>query len=332
MDDLWQRCLEQYLVQLWQRSHSQETLRSYGGTLRRFFADYPKNPDQITRADVEQFLERPCASWRNRGEAPSIATRNARLAVLSSFYKYATTYTIEGEDGNPVPILQRPSPTTGVRRGRPNRSYRALSFEELQRFFAAIPRNTIIGLRDRALFLAYFWTARRRNEILYLRWGDIERTMFVESNGTRREGWQYHFYGKGRSTEEDVAELPGSAKAAIDEYLVASGRMATMTAESYVFADTRNLAWRKGKPMGIDVVTKAIKKYARLAGLDAERISIHSLRHSAARIRHENGSGIREIQHLLRHQSIATTDLYLRALISPADPGAKLLESKFGDL
>lgn len=328
----WRKCMEQYLVQLYHRSQSQNTLDQYHRTLRAFFSEYPKYPDQITRADVETFLERPSASWRNKGCAPSTATRNQRIAVLSSFYSYAATYTITGEDGNPVPLLQRPAPTIGMRRGHPARSYRALSFEELQRFFSCIPRDTVLGLRDRAIFLVYFWTARRRNEILYLRWGDIERGVIVEKDGSRREGWLYRFTNKGHATQEDVAELPRLAKLAIDEYLLASGRMATMTAESYVFTDTRNLAHRKGKPMGIDVVTKAIKKYATLAGLPAERVTIHSLRHSAARERYSAGEDIRSIQRLLRHSDLGITDRYLSILMGTADHGARLLEERFGGL
>src|SRR5258708_3031850 len=205
---LWQKCAEEIIVQIYRRSNSIESLRKYTQILRQFFKIYPTYPDQITRADVEEFMERPSESRRNQGAEVKIATRNLRLTVLSSFYQYAATYTIAGENGTPTPLLQRPAPTIGVARGRPNRSYKAMSSEELQRFFSCIPRDTVLGLRDRALFLCYFWTARRRSEIRLLRWGDIEKTTFVERDGTRREGFQYHWFGKGHSTEEDVAELP----------------------------------------------------------------------------------------------------------------------------
>ncbi|MFL5624003.1 MAG: tyrosine-type recombinase/integrase [Ktedonobacteraceae bacterium] len=330
--ELWRKCAEQFIVQIYRRSNSVESLRKYTQVLKQFFAIYPKYPDTITRADVEEFMERPSESTRNRGATVTNATRNLRLTVLASFYRYASTYTIAIEEGTPEPLLQRPAPTIGVARGRPNRSYKAMSYEELQRFFAVIPRDTVLGHRDRALILTYYWTARRRSEILNLKWGDIEKTTFVERDGTRREGFQYRWFGKGHSTEGDVAELPGPAKAAIDAYLVASGRLATMTPESYVFAGTRNLPERRGKPMGSDVIAKTLKKYAYLAGLDAERLSIHSFRHSAARIRFESGEELRSVQRLLRHSSIATTDRYLSILLSPADNGVKLLEEKFGNL
>ena len=281
-------------------------------------------PEDYTRQDVEWYAHRPSQSPRNRGGLPRNATINQRITIVSSFYNYAATYTVPGQDGKPTPLLQRPSPTIGIKMTRPDRAYRALSYEELKRFFAVIPKDTIRGLRDRALFLTYFWTARRRSEIMRLRWGDIERSTIVDQDGTRREGWLYHFYGKGHSTEEDVAELPGPAKAAIDEYLIASGRMATMMPDSPIFLTRRKTA------MGSSHIAATLKFYAEQAGLDVERVSVHSLRHTSARERYHSGSDIREIQKLLRHQSLATTDVYLRSLTGTADEGARRLEGRLG--
>lgn len=291
-------------------------------------------PDMYTREDVEFFLHRLTNGRSKRGTPPSASTINYRLAAVSSFYNFAATYTIEGEDGKPEPILKRPSPTIGVVRGKTNRVYKAMSFEEVQRFFAVIPRDTIRGLRDRAIFLMYFWTARRKEEIARLRWGNLEQSIIVERDGTRRTGWLYHFFGKGHSTEEDVAELPALAKAALDDYLIASGRMATMQADSPLFVqEPRINGWI---PDGYEKmcltgtsIHRRFKVYARAAGLDATKLSVHSLRHTAARERYHAGSDIREIQRLLRHTSIATTDVYLRALTGTEDTGAKLLEGRF---
>ena len=105
---------------------------------------------------------------------------NQRLAILSSFYAFASTFTITGPDGRPQVLLQRPSPTLGLRHKRPERTYRAFSEDELDRFFSVIPTDTVKGLRDRAIFLLYFWTARRREEIARLRWGDIEQATIVD--------------------------------------------------------------------------------------------------------------------------------------------------------
>ena len=291
---------------------------------------------------MEDFLHRPSISRRNVGAVPATATMNQRLAILSSFYKFAGTFTIPGPDGRPRPLLQTPSPTLGLRHRRPDRTYRAFSEQELDRFFDVIPTDTVKGLRDRAIFLLYFWTARRREEIARLRWGDLEQTTFVDEGGQRRRGWRYRFYGKGKRGEEDWAELPGPAKQAIDRYLIAARRMKTMRSEDPLFIAIGpeqgggkpgvTLPPDDHTPLTSRTIAHTLKQYARLAGIDAKRLSIHSWRHTAAQQRYQAGEDVRSLQRLLRHSNIATTDIYIRGLTGTADPGANLLEKHFAHL
>ena len=74
----------------------------------------------------------------------------------------------------------------------------------------------------------------------------------------------------------------------------------------------------------------AFRGYVRAAGLEDERhLSIHSLRHSACRLRFQAGEDIVSLKNLLNHSSLQTTDLYLRRLVGMVDHGASLLEKKF---
>lgn len=343
----WERCLVNFLRQLYEHSRSEKSVRDYRRTLLTFFSSSarggpPKHPEDYTREDVEDFLHRPSTSSRNWGASPSTATMNQRLAILSSFYKFAATFTIPGPDGRPRSLLQTPSPTLGLRHKRPDRSYRAFSDEELDRFFDVIPTDTVKGLRDRAIFLLYFWTARRREEIARLRWGDIEQTTFVEAQGQRRQGWRYRFYGKGKHGEEDMAELPVPAKQAIDRYLIAARRMKTMQPDDPLFVaiGPEQGGGKRGVTLPSDdhtsltshAIAHALKQYARQAGIEEGRLSIHSWRHTAAHQRYQAGEDVRSLQRLLRHSNIATTDIYIRGLVGTADPGASLLEERFSHL
>jgi len=343
----WERCLANFLRQLFERSRSEKSVRDYRRTLLTFFSSSahggpPKHPEDYTREDVEDFLHRPSTSSRNWGAPPSTATMNQRLAILSSFYRFAATFTIPGPDGRPQPLLQTTSPTLGLRHKRPDRSYRAFSDEELDRFFDVIPTDTVKGLRDRAIFLLYFWTARRREEIARLRWGDIEQTTFVDAQGQRRPGWRYRFYGKGKRGEEDMAELPAPAKQAIDRYLVAARRMKAMRPEDPLFVaiGPEQGGGKRGvtlppddhTPLTSRAIAYALKQYARQAGIEEGHLSIHSWRHTAAHQRYQAGEDVRSLQRLLRHSNIATTDIYIRGLVGTADPGANLLEGRFAHL
>ncbi len=344
----WERCMAQFLRQLYDRSRSEKSVRDYRHTLLAFFSSSaqsgpPKHPEHYTREDVEDFLHRPSTSTRNAGAAPSIATMNQRLSILSSFYTFAATFTLPGPDGRPKTLLQSPSPTLGIRHRRPDRVYRAFDESELDRFFDLIPTDTVIGLRDRAIFLLYFWTARRREEIARLKWGDIEQaTIIDERSGGRRQGWRYRFYGKGKRGQEDMAELPMPAKLAIDRYLVAARRMQTIRHSDPLFVaiGPEQGGGKRGvtlpaddhTPLTSHAIAYALKKYAQLAGIDAQRLSIHSWRHTAAQQRYEAGEDVRSLQRLLRHSNIATTDIYIRGLVGTADAGASLLEGRFAHL
>lgn len=330
--EAWQRCYEHFLQGIFRRSSSGKTLAIYRYHLTFFFSRSagcgpPKQPQNYTREDVADYINLP--RQKKSGGAPGVSLMNQRIQTIHGFYTFAATWTMTGPDGKPQPLLQAPAPTLGFKHGKPNRALRALTYEEMEHFFAAIPTSTEKGLRDRAIFLFYFWTARRREEIARLRWGNLEEGVIVDEHGNRRRGHMYHFRGKGKSTIDDVAELPGPAYEALERYLMASGRMATMTADSPLFVSTKGKEEWRHMPLSSSTIFKTLKRYARRAGLDWKRVCIHSWRHTAARARYQAGEDIRSLQHLLRHMSLATTDTYLQMLAGTSDQGAKLLEAQF---
>lgn len=303
--------------------------------IERFFSDSARNPDQYSQSEVEAFVSQPSYGSYRPGEQVSIGTVNQRLAILSSFYRFASTYSVLDEsDGQPVFLLERPAPTLGLSYGKPARHYKAFSYDEMTKFFSVIPTDTVQGLRDRAVFLLFFWSARRRSEIARLKWGDLEQTVFLDADGARRPGWLYRFYGKGRSTQQDSAEMPGEAMLALLRYLEASGRLATMQPESPLFLSLpppRGGNWHNSnKQLAGASMNRRLKFYAQQAGLDVQRLTLHSWRHTAARERHAAGSDVLEIMRLLRHSSLRMTQEYLHILSGEANHGAKLLREKFG--
>ena len=75
-----------------------------------------------------------------------------------------------------------PTPTTipiAARHARARRRHENLSYEEMERLFAAIP-DTPQDALYRALFLTYFWAGQRKSEILPLTWGDLFEGMMIE--------------------------------------------------------------------------------------------------------------------------------------------------------
>jgi site-specific recombinase XerD len=314
MDAKWQRCLTLFLATIEDRSGSLASRRSYNSVLSRFLATLP-DPSQATRADVLRFLQ---------GDLKA-SSKNARKSIIASFFTFASGYEIDG-----TPLFQRPLPTLGLPHLKPAVAYHSLTSSELSRLFAAMPVTTIKGLRDRALYLCYFWTTRRRAEIIGLRWRDIE-PVTLDGRATHL----YRYRQKGTSRTVRTAELPVPAWNAIVRYLEASGRLETMLPDSPVFVSVHPGQGyhdsRKNVPLNRDYANREFKKYAAAAGLSPD-ITLHSLRHSAARARYEAGSDIRAIQQVLGHASLATTDTYLRVLVPLGNHGAVLLEQRYKDL
>ncbi|MCQ2797771.1 MAG: tyrosine-type recombinase/integrase [Bacilli bacterium] len=66
---------------------------------------------------------------------------------------------------------------------------------------------------------------------------------------------------------------------------------------------------REGNPISRQYFFKQVKKYAAMAGIDAE-ISPHTLRHCFATHLLERGAEIRAVQEMLGHTNLATTQIY----------------------
>jgi integrase/recombinase XerD len=259
---------------------------------------------------------------------------NNRLCILSSFFRFAQSYGVKAPDGKTYPLLRTLSPTSGIRyapKGRP--PYKSLDENELAAFFKAIgpaydSQGTpdLLAMRDRALFLFFFWTARRRSEILELRIGDLEQSVIVDGD-VKRDAVLYHFRGKGKKALADLSECPPQAAEALYLWLAESGALESPKADDAIFTSLRtDPRFNRKRPLAPQTCWSLTKKYATLAGIP------HSFRHAAARARWQATGDLEAVRQTLRHQNIATTHLYIRGLNGIADHSAALLVGKFGDL
>src|SRR5688572_17914998 len=128
--------------------------------LDHFWTGIGKTPDQVTPPDV--------CSWGHgiglTGKRPSSVTIGARIACLSSFYRFLIR--MDFVVRNPCEAIERPKTVPGHAKG--------LTADEIQKLLAVIPTSPS-GLRDRALVLTFVFTARRRAEIIGLTVGKVIR-------------------------------------------------------------------------------------------------------------------------------------------------------------
>jgi site-specific recombinase XerD len=153
----WQRTVLAFLAEKERRSGSRRTVESYARMLWPFLSRVG-SPEQVTPAHVLAWAHGIGAS----GREPSSATVGARIACLSSYYRFLIRMNVTAS--NPCDALERPRTTQAVARG--------LGADEIRRLLAVVP-DTVAGRRDRALLLFFVLTGRRRSEVIGLTAGDI---------------------------------------------------------------------------------------------------------------------------------------------------------------
>jgi integrase/recombinase XerC len=277
----WQQTVVAFLAEKERRSGSGRTVDSYARMIWPFLTRVG-SPDQVTAAHVLAWAHGIGAS----GREPSSATVGARIACLSSYYRFLIRMGITS--GNPCDALERPRTVQSVARG--------LSADEVRRLLAVIP-NTVAGRRDRALLLAFVLTGRRRSEVIGLTAGDIS----VEG-----ETAFYSYRGKGGKGGR--RELPRPVYAALRATLTDAGLSLTTMGPGASL-------WQAGA--GTRGVTSStfyarFRRYLRAAGLAPT--GLHILRHTAAKLRRDAGASIEAVSSFLDHSSLAVTSVYLRRL------------------
>jgi len=154
----WEKAIYAFLAEKERRSGSMRTVDAYSRQLQLFFGTTGKTPEQITPPDVFGFAHGIGPS----GREPAAITIGARLACISSFYRFLMRMEIVTR--NPCDQLERPKVSPSPPRG--------LSANEIRRLLAAIS-ETPSGLRDRAIVITLALTGRRRTEVLNLKVRDI---------------------------------------------------------------------------------------------------------------------------------------------------------------
>jgi len=296
----WERALYTFLAEKERRSGSRRTVEGYSRMLQHFFAALGKPPDQIASREVFAFAHGVGPS----GKDPSAVTIAARIACISSFYRFLIRMDIVAS--NPCDQLERPKVSPSPPRG--------LSAEEIKRLLAVIPEKPA-GLRDRAIVLTLTLTGRRRSEVMNMKAGDISQT----------GGLLYTYRGKGG--KQAKRELPRPAFEAIERALAAWGKsLATM--------DPNESLWPSGSPAGngrgltSGTFYGNLQRYMRNAGLPPA--GVHILRHSAAKLRRDAGESVEEVSRFLDHSSLAVTTVYLRRLEGQEDSGWREVAALLG--
>ena len=266
-----------------ERNLSQYTLRNYNHYLRRFLGWWlGRGKGSITDLSLDEVRQ-----WRLELSRLNLSkvTQSYHVIALRSWLKWLVKQDVKTLLPEKIDVPKAES-----------RSLKFLNREQVERLLSAPSMADERGLRDKAILEVLFSTGLRVSELVGLS-RDVVDTK-------RRE---FGVIGKGRRPR--VVFLSQRAASFLERYLVTRGDNWPPLFIRY--SRGKPLVTSKGEEMRLTArsVQRLVRKYVRKVKLPVEA-TVHTLRHSFATDLLRAGAGLREVQELLGHKNVATTQVY----------------------
>ncbi len=254
------------------------TVAAYSRDIKRFI-DWTAGRD-IPSMQIPQLSEYVAYLGRFKLAPASIARH---IVTLKMFYRYLQLEGLIHE--NLAELLGSQKLWQRI----PN----VLSPEKVDRFLNAPRKLEKFYLRDRALLEALYATGCRASEVAHLRIQDLSFE-------------QKSCLCTGKGDKQRMAPLGDAAIHWIREYLQ---RQRPSLVQSLAIDHGTLFVSRTGRPLRREAIWELVKKYALIADVSVS-ISPHTMRHSFATHLLAGGADLRQVQEMLGHASIATTQIY----------------------
>ena len=298
------QALNLYLSDLTADKMSPHTLKTYTDTLNAYAA-------HCAAEGLDMSIPAAVASWKGimSARGNKLVTIDGRLNILRLFFDFCIRMKLlQGE--NPVLPDFKP-PRKKVRAER--KPYDHLMGEsELQKLFAGErPAGVHLSnwLRNRAIVLTLLGCGLRNTELRMLTLNDLTFGQDDEAHIIVRSG---------KGDKFRIAPFPAMTQTAIRAYLESSERPDGLTDQDILFgAGKTREEWRMMSDENLSVLCKRYIKSS--TGFDNARS--HACRHAFASFNLTHGVPMAEIQSMLGHSSITTTEHYA-ALLRPTAPTA----------
>lgn len=224
--------------------------------------------------------------------APS--TRRVALAAINGMFEFLVAE--RQIDRNPAAQVRSPRV--------PDAPPRALTVEQVGALLAAPGESTPSAKRDTAILEVLYGVGVRVSELVGLDTSDVD---LGASPSVR-------VLGKG--AKERVVPLTGHAHRTLRTWLADDGRRALLRAAARRWGDTGAVdavfVNQRGGRLTRRGAHLVVVAHGRTAGIPANDITPHTLRHSCATHMLEGGADLRSIQEMLGHESVDTTQRYLK--------------------
>ena len=259
------------------------TKRVYNMALDEFFAWYGQEPRP-------GFSKATVSAWRVSMDTRGLGSSSI-IVRMSAVRKLAVEATDNG--------LLAPELAAGIARVKSAKSIGVrtgnwLTLRQAQALLGAPDIQTVKGLRDRAILAVLLGCGLRRSEVAALTFAHVQQ----------RDGRWCIVDMIGKHGRVRTVPMPTWVKVAIDAWTTAAA-----IAEGQVFRPVNRADRVQGAALSEKVVWQLLRPHAEAAGVAG--IAPHDLRRSCAKLCRAAGGELEQIQLLLGHASVQTTERYL---------------------
>ncbi len=314
----WGEAFDEWLAEQGRRCKP-STSKHAKTTWRRLLRERGAMPWELSQKDIAQH-----AAWME-AENYAATTISSALGIMAAFYRWCDERQIDPQCEAGF------NPAAGVKRPKIQHyaGAKLLSRGEVEALLGILEQDdSALGKRDYAFFLTRLRTGVTLKTLQQLQWGQIERQL------KRDEDSAWVRWSEGSKG----VQLPNEVWEAIQAYLAASGRLAGMQDDNYIFAPLaepgkageKNKAgdWVEdrcpeggtpgrcpeegtpGRCLSSSQILRSLKLYGRVVKIPEEKLTLQALRRTAIRLRLDEGDSIEEMQSFLDSKGEAILTKY----------------------
>lgn len=260
----------------------------YKRTLTQFFVwieETGRKLDTLTREDILEYKSYLFPDSETERKYSAL-TAGSYLVAVRKFYEFAESYKLYP---NIAKGIKTPSKTNTFKK-------RYLHESEIENLLAYYDEKS---LRDFAIVNLCIRTGLRTIEIVRADIADIDIV-----NGKRI----LRVWGKGHTEKDALVVLTDKAYLPIKKYLETSRKGAKGNEPLF----TSNSRQNAGERLTTKTISTICKEGLKAIGLDSRSYTAHSLRHTTASMILEAGGTLFDVQKVLRHTSVNTSQIYTK--------------------
>ena len=277
--------LELYIKYLrYEKNLSINTINAYRRDILHFI-NYIKNLSTIKTSEINLDSFRKYFKYLDNFKY-SNATIIRKYSSLINFFRF-----LENNQYTNIQLTQLANV--------PKKHYRFYSFlsqKEIERLFESIKPVDELTIRNRTLIELIYSTGTRISEVAGILVKDVDL-----------KNKEINVIGKGR--RQRVVYLNRNALLWINKYLKIRNKFIFNINHNKCIDNDHLFLNKFGSKLSTRSMRTIVKKSMKKAGIE-KNITPHSIRHSFATHLLQEGAGIREVQELLGHKSISTTQIY----------------------